>query len=71
MSVGSLFLYHPETSWESYSEVLEQYFEANDVPADKQRTILLTSIGPRGYELLKKLCVPSLPKEKTSDQRAR
>ena len=68
MVVGSLSVYDPETSWESYSEVLEQYFEANDVPADKQRAILLASIGPRGYELLKKLCVPSLPKEKTFDQ---
>ena len=48
MVVGSLSVYDPETSWESYSEVLEQYFEANDVPADKQRAILLASIGPKG-----------------------
>ncbi len=40
--------------WTSYTELLEQYFEANDVvSAAKQRAILLSICGASMYQLIR------------------
>lgn len=42
-------------SWTSYTERLNHYFKANDTPNNKQKSILLTVIGPATYSLAKSL----------------
>ncbi|XP_055699702.1 uncharacterized protein K02A2.6-like [Phlebotomus papatasi] len=57
--VPSLGPYNPDTSWESYRERLELWFEINDVTSDKKmRGFLLTEIGAEVYETVKGLVMP-------------
>ena len=44
-----------------YLERLEQYFVANDVPAEKETVILITVIGEESYSLLRTLLAPAKP----------
>ena len=47
-------------------ERLQHYFTANDVAdADKQRAILLSSVGPTTYRLIRNLLAPDKPTDKT------
>ena len=56
-------------SWEEYDEMLEMFFEANDIEAaDKKRAVLLSGVGAATYSLLRSLVSPQAPKEKTYDQ---
>ena len=55
--------------WTSYSERLEQYLLANGVTADdKKRAILISTSGPRTYQLMKSLLAPDKPTSKTFDE---
>ena len=47
--------------WTSYSERMDFYYlQANEVEnPSKRRSILLTSVGPRTYKLLRNLVAPS------------
>ena len=55
--------------WLAYTERMQQYFAANDVKrADKQRAILLSSVGASTYQLIKSLLAPSKPAEKSFDE---
>ncbi|XP_070515388.1 uncharacterized protein [Cardiocondyla obscurior] len=51
--------------WELYTERLELYFMANDIAADKQVAVLLTKISAETYKLIRDLCAPAKPSEKT------
>ena len=56
--------------WNEYEDRLAQYFIANDIDDEaagliKKRAILLTTMGPQSYSLLRKLCTPNKPSEKT------
>ena len=52
--------------WTSYTERLEQYFEANDVvSAVKQRAILLSICGVSTYLLIRDLVAPTKPISKS------
>ena len=56
-------------SWEEYEEMLEMFFEANDIEAaEKKRAVLLSGVGAATYSLLRSLVSPQAPKEKTYDQ---
>lgn len=57
-----------EDDWEMYTERLELYFEANDIEDEKQVAVLLTKISPDTYKLVRNLCAPQKPKEKTFAQ---
>ena len=57
-----------QEDWQSYMYVerLQQYFVANDVKnADKQRAILLSSVGGPTYQLIRNLLAPDKPTSKT------
>ena len=75
-SLGKIEEFNPtSTNIARYLERLEQYFEANDVPADtaevnKQRAILISAIGARTYDVLSDLCSPESPSTKTYTQLA-
>ena len=52
--------------WMSYTERLEQYFQANGViDADKQRAIFLSVCGPSMYQTIRNLVAPKKPTEFT------
>ena len=48
-----------------YLERVQLYFEANEVPEEKQVPILLSTIGSSTYTLLSDLLAPAVPKSKT------
>lgn len=54
--------------WLVFTERLEQFFEINDVADEKKRAILLTSVSDDVYKILRDVCHPVLPKNKTFDE---
>jgi len=51
-----------------YTERLEQFFEVNEIAADKQKALLLTSVGEDTYKTLRDVCHPLTPKENTFNE---
>lgn len=70
-NLGKIEEFDPtSTNINRYLERLEQYFIANDVPADtgerfKRRATLISVIGSKAYDVLSDLCSPEAPSEKT------
>ena len=63
---GCIREFHPESdSIKSYLERAQLYFAANDVAADKQVAVLLSSIGAPTYSLISDLAAPGPPIDKT------
>ena len=56
-----------QQDWPSYAERLEQYFAAvNEIKDEgKMQAILLSVCGPSTYRLMRNLCTPSKPTEKS------
>lgn len=54
--------------WNVYQERLEQFFEVNDIAAQKQVALLISVIGADSYKTLRDLCHPVLPKNKTFEE---
>ena len=52
-------------NWTSYTERLEQYFEANEIANEKRVPALLSLIGGKTYTLLRNLTTPDKPKDKS------
>ncbi|XP_071816654.1 uncharacterized protein [Apostichopus japonicus] len=63
-------IYDPDVEiWESYEERLILFFQANEVEDDKKKVaILLSSMGAKGYGLLKNLVSPDKPSSKKFDE---
>nr|XP_015800346.2 uncharacterized protein LOC107375995 [Nothobranchius furzeri] len=56
-------------SWEEYSEMLEVFFEANEIDdADEKKAVLLSGVGSATYSLLRSLLSPETQKDKTYDE---
>ncbi|KAL6471846.1 hypothetical protein MHYP_G00204960 [Metynnis hypsauchen] len=68
--IGSVAPFDNATqSWEEYNEMLDCFFEANDIKEpDRRRAVLLSVVGATTYSLLRNLVSPELPKAKTYDQ---
>lgn len=63
---GCLTEYKPSSSssWTSYKERLEFYFQANSIVNDQiKRAIFLTSVGEETYDLVRSLFTPLAPKD--------
>ncbi|XP_031342554.1 uncharacterized protein K02A2.6-like [Photinus pyralis] len=57
------------SQWTFYEEQLAFYFEANEITdAAKKRAKFLSACGTPAYELIRSLCAPSKPNEKTFDE---
>lgn len=55
-----------EDDWETFIERLKLYFVSTGITDDnKQAAILLTRVNPETYMLIRDLCAPAKPKEKT------
>ena len=57
-----------QESWKSYAERLAYYFVANEIAAEKKKSILLTVCEPSTYELAKSLVQPKTLDEKSYDE---
>ena len=57
--------------WDQYTEKLEQYFIANEIPDERKVSVLITVIGPETYRLLRNLIAPERPAGKTYDELVR
>ncbi|KAL7853111.1 hypothetical protein SRHO_G00188960 [Serrasalmus rhombeus] len=68
--IGSVVPFDNATqSWEEYSELLDCFFEANDIKEpERRKAVLLSGVGATTYSLLRNLVSPDLPKAKTYDQ---
>ena len=65
---GKLTDFDPSVeSWTTYAERLLHYLAANETPAAKQKSILLTAMGAKTYSLTKSLCQPSSIDSKSYD----
>jgi hypothetical protein len=51
--------------WGTYCERVEQYFLANEIEDDKQVPAILSLMGSKTYGLLRSLCSPAKPSQKT------
>ncbi|XP_072304768.1 uncharacterized protein [Eucyclogobius newberryi] len=69
-TIGTLAAFDAKNqSWEEYCEIMEQFFEANEIDnGDKQRAILLSVVGASTYSLMRNLLSPEKPKDKTYQQ---
>ena len=52
----------------NYKERLDAYLLANDITQDKHPAVLLSSIGPKPYNVLRSLTAPDLPSTKSYEQ---
>ncbi|XP_077863977.1 uncharacterized protein LOC144349037, partial [Saccoglossus kowalevskii] len=61
--MGTVSQFNPqEQTWEDYCEVMDQFFHANSIDDnDRKRAVLLSSVGPKTYALIKNLCQPDGP----------
>lgn len=56
-------------TWEEYCDIPTDIFTAKDVTNDdKKRAILLSSVGPFIYSLMRNLLLPKKPSGKTSGE---
>ncbi|XP_062542480.1 uncharacterized protein LOC134210451 [Armigeres subalbatus] len=51
--------------WELYKEQLEQYFAVSKVEEDMKKSVLINHCDSKTYKLLRDLCTPKTPAEKT------
>lgn len=64
--VGNVPQFDTGYNFEERVELLEAWFDANDITDDvKKRAIFLTSVGSKGYHVLRSLLQPHKPTEKT------
>uniref|UniRef100_A0A182NH65 Retrotrans_gag domain-containing protein n=1 Tax=Anopheles dirus TaxID=7168 RepID=A0A182NH65_9DIPT len=73
MAAGQLIGTIPEfivncDDWNVYYERLEQFFEVNEIPAEKRSAFLISCIGSQAYKSLRDLCHPSLPKDRPFEE---
>ena len=64
--LGTLQEFQPEgEEIKDYLERVQLYIEANAIPNDRQRAVLLSVVGSKMYAILSDLLAPTLPREKT------
>lgn len=57
-------------NFDTYAEILDQFFIVNNVEDDKKSAFLISCIGAETYTTLRDLCHPFLPKQKTFEELA-
>lgn len=67
-TIGRIEEFYHWSDWTVYYERLEQFFEVNNIPEEKRVGVLISVIGSYTYKILRDLCHPTLPKEKTFDE---
>lgn len=57
-------------NWDTYAEILEQFFIVNSIEDEKKNAFLISCIGAETYKTLRDLCHPFLPKDKSFEELA-
>lgn len=65
--IGEMKEFNLQEDWALWTERLEQYFIANDIPEQKKVSLFITLLGSEGYSLLRNLCTPVRPSTKSFD----
>ena len=69
VTFGRIGEFNPDVeSVAAYMERIDLYFVANDVPGQKQVAVFLSMVGGKSYELLRRLCAPTKPQDKSYQQ---
>jgi len=67
--MGSLAPFNVDVdSWKIYQEQLEQFLEVNKIKTDLKKSAFISCIGQDAYKLLRDLCTPDLPKNKSFEE---
>lgn len=67
--IGEIRPFYEWDDWNIYYEQLDQFLAVNEIPKEKHTAFLLgVCVGPYCYKVLRDLCHPVLPKEKTFDE---
>src|SRR5436190_2204509 len=67
--IGQPNEFNPITDeWTIFVRRLSAFFEANDVPDNKKKSILLSLVNQEAYKLLIDLCTPERPEDKTYEE---
>lgn len=66
-TIGTLAAFDPKNqTWDEYTEILEQFFEANEInERDRKKAILISVVGASTYSLMRNLLSPDKPKDKS------
>ena len=69
-SIGSVGEFAPDQEdWTQHAERLGHFLMANGIEeVGRKRAVLLTTIGPKAYKLLRTLILPKKPGNKTYDE---
>ncbi|XP_055347179.1 uncharacterized protein LOC129594504 [Paramacrobiotus metropolitanus] len=57
-----------EDEWQNWKERFENFIEWTEMPKDKQRGLLLNSLGVKAFQKLVSLCRPKRPREFDLDE---
>ncbi|KAI7797170.1 hypothetical protein IRJ41_014565, partial [Triplophysa rosa] len=69
-TIGSLAAFDVKVqTWEEYTEILEQFFVANEIDDEgKQRAILISVVGAQTYSVMRNILSPTKPSERSYQQ---
>ena len=68
-ALGTVKEFDPDLEeWSSYVDRLEQLLIVHEIAREKQRAILLSSVGPKTYSVLKDLLAPEKPSTKSFEE---
>ena len=64
--IGNIAVFQPEAeSMPAYLERMDLFLIANDIAADKRVPVFLSLVGGATYGLLRNLCSPAKPQDKS------
>lgn len=63
MSKISLENFKKGENWKAYAQQLNSFIAFNEVPEEKQKSLLITQLSTPVYEILCNLCAPDLPQD--------
>jgi len=66
--MGTLAEFRIDGDWNVYQERMEQFFLANGIPEERKVPLLITCMGEQAYKMLKDLCDPIKPADRTYEQ---
>ncbi|XP_008179051.1 uncharacterized protein K02A2.6-like [Acyrthosiphon pisum] len=67
-TMGTLAEFRIDGDWNVYQERMEQFFLANGIPEERKVPLLITCMGEQAYKMLKDLCDPIKPADRTYEQ---
>lgn len=64
-TIGRISEFNQNNDWNLWLKRIESYIKANQVPNELKVATLLSLIGPGSYKMIRDLCYPIKPQEKT------